>query len=183
MDFGDILDAWEKQTAIPQGKKKRGKLEKQRREEEPLVSPAPQTAPKPPPNGSPTTAHAMLSAWLDSHPVFDKDTSASKTAPTRGERRHRLLQKKPDARIDLHGLTQDEAWSALEGFFRDCERQGCEKVLIVHGKGNRSAGEGVLKRLTHQFIETNALAGESGNSDAENGGTGSTWVLLKSNTS
>jgi DNA-nicking Smr family endonuclease len=187
MNFGDILDAWEKQTSIPQGKKKRRKLEKQRPEaerhgeEEPPASPAPQAVLKPPTNGGSSTANAMLSAWLDSHPVFDKDTSASKTASTKGEHRHRLLQKKPDARIDLHGLNRDEAWNALAGFFRACEQQGCEKVLIVHGKGNHSAGESVLKKLTRQFIETSPLAGESGNSNAEDGGTGSTWVILKNN--
>jgi DNA-nicking Smr family endonuclease len=193
MNFGDILDAWEKQTAIPQGKKKRRELEKQRAEagrprvEEPQAAPqspkkpsTAQAAPKPPPNGG-SAAHAALSAWLDSHPVSDKDAAASNTAPSKGEHRHRLAQKKPDARIDLHGLNRDEAWSALEGFFRDCERQGCEKVLIVHGKGNHSAGESVLKKLTRQFIETSPLAGESGNSSAENGGTGSTWVILKRN--
>ena len=98
-----------------------------------------------------------------------------------GERRRRLLRKKPDASIDLHGLTGDEAWTALETFFEDSRRKGYEKVLVIHGKGNHLSGgtEGVLRDLARRFIEACLFAGESGQSAARDGGSGATWVILK----
>jgi DNA-nicking Smr family endonuclease len=38
---------------------------------------------------------------------------------------------------------------------------------------------GVLKKLVREFVERCPFAGESGYSSADSGGTGSTWVLLK----
>ena len=95
-----------------------------------------------------------------------------------GRRRYRLLRKKPDAAIDLHGLSRDEAWPALENFFLESSKNGSEKVLIIHGKGNHG-NESILKDMVRHFIECNALAGESGYNSARDGGTGATWVILK----
>ena len=129
MDFGDILDKWEKQGSG--GKEFR-----------------------------------------------DKDAETPPERNAAGERRYRLLRMKPDAAIDLHGFTRDDAWLALENFFEDNRRKGSEKVLIIHGKGNHGA-EGVLKDLVRHFIERCSFAGESGHSSAREGGTGATWVILK----
>ena len=103
-----------------------------------------------------------------------------KSAP--GERRYRLLRKKPDDSIDIHGFTRNEAWTALEIFFENSKRNGLEKLLVIHGKGNHrdpSGNEGLLKELTKQFIETCSYAGESGYSSGREGGNGSTWVILR----
>jgi DNA-nicking Smr family endonuclease len=110
----------------------------------------------------------------------DKDADAEKPqAETGPQRRRRLLSKRADAVIDLHGLTRDEAWSSLEAFFHDGKRRGCEKLLIVHGKGNHSPGEAVLSRIAREFIERCPFAGESGYGNAASGGSGATWVILK----
>ncbi|MDR1178184.1 MAG: Smr/MutS family protein [Spirochaetaceae bacterium] len=113
---------------------------------------------------------------------------------TPGERRRRLLAKKPDAVLDLHGLTRDEAWQSLDLFFEDAGNRGFEKVLIVHGKGNHaeekdgwgpsakvlpSTGSAPLKLLVKTFIDHCPLAGESGYNPARQGGSGATWVLIK----
>ena len=94
-------------------------------------------------------------------------------------RRRRLKTKKPDAELDIHGLTRDEAWLSLEAFFAESRRNGLEKILIIHGKGNHSAGKPVLKRTVMEFIERCPYAGESGRGKASDGGEGTTWVLLK----
>jgi len=93
--------------------------------------------------------------------------------------RKRLLYKKPDAILDLHGLTQDEAWDKLDDFFRKSRARGLEKVLLIHGKGNHSKNEGVLKELCRKYVEHCNFAGASGRNSASNGGSGATWVLLK----
>ena len=95
------------------------------------------------------------------------------------ERRNRLLRKKPDASVDLHGFDSGEAWAALQIFFEESLSKGLEKVLIIHGKGNHWNGEGVLRDLSRRFIESCSYAGESGHCRAKDGGTGATWVILK----
>jgi DNA-nicking Smr family endonuclease len=105
------------------------------------------------------------------------ERSLSKRA---GDRR-RLLSKKPDAVIDLHGLTQDEAWTALNDFFETAAQRGLEKVVIIHGKGKHRGpgGEGVLKSLVRTFLERCPLAGESGFNTEREGGSGACWVLVR----
>jgi DNA-nicking Smr family endonuclease len=157
-DFGDILDAWERQTAIPQGKKKRKKNNE--------IS-----------ANMPAKSEDILIRWLEVNGVYDKDADEENESSS-AERRRRVLNKKPDASIDLHKLTQDEAWEKLEEFFRESKQNNFEKILIVHGKGNHG-GNAVLRQLTHQFIEKSPFAGESGHNPATLGGTGTTWVILK----
>lgn len=51
----------------------------------------------------------------------------------------------PDDRIDLHGMTRDQALRRVEMLLDTWERRGGEAVLrIVTGRGNRSKGEPVL---------------------------------------
>ena len=40
-----------------------------------------------------------------------------------------------EARLDLHGLRQDEAHTRLVHFLRDCHQRGLKHVLIITGKG------------------------------------------------
>jgi len=111
--------------------------------------------------------------------IFDKDEENPEEDKI--HRRGRLLRKKPDAAIDLHGLSKDEAWDALDDFFNQSRVRGHEKILVIHGKGNHSSGEseGVLKEISRKFIEHCPYAGESGSSSNSTGGSGATWVLLK----
>ena len=97
----------------------------------------------------------------------------------KGHRRNKILRKKPDAIIDLHGFNGEEAWTALETFFSNSREMGHEKLLVIHGKGNHTVHNGVLKDIARRFIERCSFAGESGFSSAREGGTGSTWVILK----
>jgi DNA-nicking Smr family endonuclease len=162
MDFGAILDAWDEQTARPQGSKKKGMKAGDTGagdEKDPQIDP--------------------LTAWVRVHGTYDKDAESAGTNVSAAERRRRLLNKKPDATLDLHGLTRDEAWIAMDGFFRSGRQQGFDKLLVIHGKGNHSEGESVLKRTVRDFIERCSFAGASGHGDAALGGNGATWVLLK----
>ena len=121
----------------------------------------------------------VMDSWLRSNEVYDKDAEHKETAVSAQEKRRRLKNKKPDAEIDIHGMTRDEAWQKLEIFFNESKTAGCEKILVIHGKGNHSAGEAVLKHIVLKFIEHCPFAGESGRGKAAAGGEGATWVILK----
>jgi DNA-nicking Smr family endonuclease len=121
----------------------------------------------------------ILNKWEKNNGIYDKDVEAERERISPQERRSRLKNKKPEAELDIHGLNRDEAWKELEIFFNDSKGKGLEKLLIIHGKGNHSAGEAVLKRIVMEFIEHCPFAGESGRGKAAAGGEGATWVLLK----
>jgi DNA-nicking Smr family endonuclease len=115
--------------------------------------------------------------------IYSKDQEFNPESPF--ERRRRLLKKRPDETIDLHGLGREEAWEALVHFFDNARERKLEKLLVIHGKGNHtvagsgSGSQGILKNTVRDFIERCPFAGESGYSSASLGGAGSTWVLLK----
>ena len=130
----------------------------------------------------------ILNRWNRSNEIVDKDRQSGQeehgkaenrrgTSASGGEYRRRLRNKKPDAVIDIHGHTRDEAWEVMSSFFDNAGREGLEKILVIHGKGIHSQGEAVLKRTVKEFIERCPFAGESGQD--KTGGSGATWVLLK----
>jgi len=121
----------------------------------------------------------IFNKWEESNAIYDKDTEAESDQINPRENRSRLRNKKPDAHLDIHGLTRVEAWQALNNFFNDSKEKGLKKILIIHGKGNHSTGEAVLKRMLTEFIEQCPFAGESGRGKPSTGGEGATWVLLK----
>ena len=127
---------------------------------------------------------AILDKWekqYSGNEFFDKDAVLFGEKNIIGKRRYRLLRKKPEASIDLHGLTREEALIGLNTFFEDSLSKGFEKVLIIHGKGNHS-DEGVLGDLTRRFIEKCSFAGETVYNPAREGGKGATWVIFKETT-
>jgi DNA-nicking Smr family endonuclease len=168
MNFGDILEQWNQRQGPANGKNR-------------VPGTAAETDGKTPGRAEPEKADP-LSVWLRINGVYDKDADNPENAGTTEsgqERRRRLLSQRADAVLDLHGLTRDEAWCSLENFFYQGKRQGFEKLLIIHGKGNHSSGEAVLSRTVREFIEHCPWAGESGRGNAGSGGSGTTWVLLK----
>jgi DNA-nicking Smr family endonuclease len=172
------LDEWDRQTSKAQGKK--AALRKKR-----LIPGVEEGGDSPDGEGRPLSGRDSLkktdplTAWLRINGVYDKDAERETLRVSSGERRRRLLSKRPDAVLDLHGLNQDEAWSSLESFFREAGERGFEKLHIIHGKGNHSVQEGVLAETVRKFIERCPLAGESGHENAALGGKGVTWVFLK----
>ena len=141
MNFGDILDEWERGQSSSIQKK-------------------------------------VMESWLQNNDVYNKDADIRKTSAP-GEYRRHLVQAQPDEILDIHGLTNDKAWLSLDLFFTRARSCGFKKLRIIHGKGNRSQGEAVLKLTVRKFIEQCSYAGESGYEKAANGGSGATWVLIK----
>ena len=178
MDFGEILDRWERGRGSGRGDWRKEGQKKEGQEKKGQEKKGRKSAGKNP-ESSGEEISLLFSRWLETHEVRDKD--AEDPAP-RGRgfdaaKRRRLLARRPDAVIDLHGLSRDQAWTALEGFFETSRQRGFVKLALIHGKGNHSQGEAVLKRTVREFIERCPFAGESG--QGPTGGTGVTWVLLK----
>ena len=167
MNFEEVLNQWETQTQRPYGKKKLRKEAKNPAE-------AAYTAEN-------TQTLNPMDYWVRRYGVYDKDADNSENTSfldNLAERR-RLRAMRPQAEIDLHGMTLEEAYGALVTFFEDAVRREYQKVLIIHGKGNHSQNGPVLARFVQKFLETNAHAGETGHPKGRDGGTGSTWVILK----
>ena len=126
----------------------------------------------------------ILEQWLRRYGVVDKDKISQKNVATKNYTdKSFLMNMKPDATLDLHGLHQDEAYQNLEHFIGDCVRRGFKKVMIIHGKGIHTTGaDPVLGELVRKFIENDKRCGMSGHPKANrDGGSGSTWIILKNN--
>ncbi len=87
---------------------------------------------------------------------------------------------KIDDEIDLHGLTVSEARAALDVFFDEALREGLRKVLIIHGKGNHSKNGPVLAQWLKEYLDSCRRAGKTGQADKRHGGSGATWVMVRS---
>ena len=194
MDFGDILNQWD--TTQKEEKKRAREQAKQ-----PQVSHKMANAPTPEEKAARKRAKLIaegrlyeaqmeedakktinpMELWLRRYGVTDKDKAADEyNERTKMESREYLRTMRPEARIDLHGLTREEAWSRLTGFVNDCIRRGLKKILIIHGKGNHSNGsDPVLGPMVKTFIEQNKNLGTSGHPDRSMGGNGATWVIIK----
>ena len=88
-----------------------------------------------------------------------------------------------DARLDLHGLTQAQAHSALSHFLRSASAREARLVLVITGKGARGDGErGVLKRQVPQWLGLPEFRGfVIGFEDAHiaHGGEGALYVRIR----
>lgn len=185
MDFGDVLNEWDRIKRDRQEQKPRLKprllpSQDSAASSPSVVAPALRPAPK-------SASSAALEQWLEVYGVRDKDAEAELAPESRAvsrERRgaeaRRLDSLKYQAVLDLHGMTSEEAKTALRGFIDTSARAGLEKVLVIHGKGLHSEGAPVLKKATRDVLETHPLAGRFGEAAKEEGGSGAVWVLIRS---
>lgn len=97
--------------------------------------------------------------------IVDKATHQKKStppalqplAPLEDRLRRKLIRGRVsiDARIDLHGMTQDEAYGALNRFLSHCSFNGHRLALVITGKGTRKGWEGnngILRRMVPQWL-------------------------------
>ncbi|MEP3115290.1 Smr/MutS family protein [Nisaea sp.] len=92
-----------------------------------------------------------------------------------------------DGRIDLHGMRQEEAHRALNGFIASAYRRGQRCVLVITGKGSRSADDGerevgVLRRMTPRWLADGANKDKVltySPAQPQHGGSGALYVMLR----
>ena len=98
--------------------------------------------------------------------------------------RLRRWRGRPEARLDLHGMTQDEAHRAVAGFIATSRSDGRRCILIITGRGRGKFGGGVLREQTPRWLNLQPTR-ESilGFAEAQpkDGGAGALYVLLKKN--
>ncbi len=83
-----------------------------------------------------------------------------------------------EAMLDLHGMTANEAKSALGQFLAACKRNGIRHVLMIHGKG-RSNSKPILKnKLNHWLRQTDDVLAFC-SAMAKDGSSGALYVLLR----
>ncbi len=84
------------------------------------------------------------------------------------------------AELDLHGLTRDEARSALGHFLHDALENGYRCVRLIHGKGLGSPGrEPVLKHLSRGWLMQREEILAFCQARPHDGGEGALLVLLR----
>jgi len=94
-------------------------------------------------------------------------------------RRLRRGQFSVGPQLDLHGLTVDEARTALGAFLHEVQRGGRRCVRIVHGKGLRSGQRGpVLKQTVNALLRRVGAVVAFHSARQVDGGTGAVYVLL-----
>ncbi|MBX3704497.1 MAG: Smr/MutS family protein [Steroidobacteraceae bacterium] len=81
--------------------------------------------------------------------------------------------------LDLHGLTQAEARTALGQFLAESLAHGFHCVRIVHGKGLGSGHRGpVLKAAVNRWLRRHDAVRAFTSARRSDGGTGALYVLL-----
>ncbi|MDE5899051.1 MAG: Smr/MutS family protein [Treponemataceae bacterium] len=182
MDFGDILEQWDAMQAASRRKKAGGGQLCRKKADAPAKAEKAAVRQRPDCDGAGLERKINpMELWLRRYGTVDKDALAERAEERRRFRsRSSFAAMRIEARIDLHGLTQEDAWRRLDEFVSECGRRKIKKILIVHGKGIHSPGnDPVLGGLVRRFIECDRRLGTSGHPDAKEGGSGATWVVLK----
>ncbi|KAA3441811.1 DNA mismatch repair protein MutS [Mesorhizobium sp. SARCC-RB16n] len=87
-----------------------------------------------------------------------------------------------EGRVDLHGMTQDEAYSLLFSFLHRAHAGGVRYVLVITGKGSSSGGDGVLRRAVPAWLSTPAfrpLVSSHDHAARNHGGSGALYIRLR----
>lgn len=90
---------------------------------------------------------------------------------------------KPEAHIDLHGLTVEHAYNNLVAFFRNAYQRGLRTVLVVTGKGKNSINNTpILRTKTSEWFTQDPFKRvilAFCTAKIEDGGAGALYVLIR----
>ncbi|MGI9336478.1 MAG: Smr/MutS family protein [Gammaproteobacteria bacterium] len=89
-------------------------------------------------------------------------------------------QIRPQADLDLHGMTVEAAVKALARFVSDCRMQSTRCVRVIHGKGFGSPrGEARVRPAVASWLGSCPEVVAYCPAQPRDGGAGATYVLLK----
>jgi DNA-nicking Smr family endonuclease len=148
-------------------------------------------------SATPTVASTPAPSPPRSHPVTPRETRPAPSPPLAplGRRlKQRVARGRDpiDARLDLHGMTQQEAHTALLRFLHRAQANGVKTALVVTGKGLRKSSSGaehdadsrpgVLKRQVPMWLalpEFRRLVVGFDDAHVGHGGEGALYVRLR----
>ena len=125
------------------------------------------------------------------HDILPPLRERLRSAPVAMDAKNFLRMKagklKPEGRLDLHGMYQDEAYPELIAFILNAQAAGKRLVLVITGKGRVSdgwapEGRGVLRRYVPQWLKLPPLAPavlEVRPAHLKHGGDGAYYVYLR----
>ncbi|HXP02950.1 MAG TPA: Smr/MutS family protein [Stellaceae bacterium] len=135
--------------------------------------------PATPPPRAPPTPRPQPATAAPSHPItLDRFAGVDRASAERLKRG----QQKVEARLDLHGMTQDEAHRALLGFIRAARTAGKRCVLVITGRGR--IGGGVLKAAVPRWLDEAEFRPHLlaiATAQPRDGGAGALYVMLRRN--
>jgi len=137
--------------------------------EQPKAAPRPSVAEPPPRSKAPTIRKQATSQTLDS--TWDK--------------RLRSGSVEPDRVLDLHGLTLDRAWSAIDRGLEAAIVQGDRVVLLITGHARSSdppIQRGKIRAAVHDWLAASRHAPKIAavrNAHGRHGGGGSLYIILR----
>lgn len=135
-----------------------------------------------------------------------KTHSGTSAAPSAGladfdSRKARRIAKgrtQIEARLDLHGLRQDDAHARLRHFLHDCHHRGLKHVLVITGKGRveddgdapfaaifERPARGVLRRNVPRWLaepDLRTIVVSFTSASVRHGGDGALYVELRRRT-
>lgn len=165
-----------------------------RKRENAEPEPAPQPIPEPTPAPAPFSAKPKKQAPTPPQTRAPAVPAPPPLAPLEQRLRRRLARGvvEIDARIDLHGLRQEEAHRRLASFLMGAQARGARVVLVITGKGRPSPDgpsfgdeRGVLRRSVPLWLASpsarNVVVGYE-EADPVHGGAGALYVRIRKST-
>jgi len=117
----------------------------------------------------------ILKEWEKDNNYIDKDSNDRKDPLNRVKKR-----SQKDVKIDLHGMTVKEAIAHLKEEILNVRTTAEIKAFIIHGAGNHSGGESILKKNVIKWLEENRYIFNLYRSGKTNeGGHGVTIAYIK----
>jgi len=138
--------------------------------------------PDPPPVPAPSEKPAISPPAPAPPPVAQPQPALDRFAGIDRANAERLKRGKHsvEARLDLHGMTQDEAHRALAVFIRGARSGGKRCVLVITGRGR--AGGGVLRSAVPRWLDEPEIRPHLlaiATAQPRDGGAGALYVMLR----
>jgi DNA-nicking Smr family endonuclease len=135
--------------------------------------PPPPSAEAPLPAAAPPRRQPAKPASL---PPLDRFAGIDRASAERLKRGRYLIE----ARLDLHGMTQDEAYCALHRFVPGSRSRGRRCVLVITGHGRTTGG--ILKTMVPRWLDEPRLRQDLlavTPAQPRDGGTAALYLLLR----
>lgn len=125
----------------------------------------------------------QLQHWIETRQIAENNAAAPAASLNRRMEQKLRQGKMPiDGTLDLHGLTQDEAYGALIHTLSRAHTQGKRCLLVITGKGRSAQSEGILKKRVPQWLAMPPLRDivlRTSPARPHHGGDGALYVLLR----